>query len=170
MNELYRDKNWLYQKYWDEKLSTYEIVKICKVSNHLILHWMRKFNIPRRKAGGTKLPYEEASFNTLYSHYKSEAKKRGLKFNLTKEQFRCLTKQNCYYCGVEPKQVVNNLARYNGVYVHNGIDRVDNNEGYVITNCVPCCKHCNWAKHTFTTEEFKQWIRRAYKHMEEYVV
>jgi hypothetical protein len=40
----------------------------------------------------------EASFNWLFKNYKQRAKDRGYTFELTREQFKTLTKQNCNYC------------------------------------------------------------------------
>lgn len=42
------------------------------------------------------LPDGETSFNALYASYSKSAKKRLLKFKLTREEFRKLTKQNCF--------------------------------------------------------------------------
>lgn len=46
--KLYKNKNWLYQKYWVEKLSMSEIGKIYGISDGAIWEWMKKFNIKRR--------------------------------------------------------------------------------------------------------------------------
>lgn len=48
MNGLYQDKEWLYKKYWEERLSRPKIAKLCNVSNNTILYYMRKYNIPHR--------------------------------------------------------------------------------------------------------------------------
>lgn len=50
----------------------------------------------------------------------------------------------------------------NGAYTYNGIDRVDNNKGYTITNSVPCCKDCNFAKRDMTHDEFIAWVTRVF--------
>lgn len=75
--------------------------------------------------------------------YKSAAKKRGLEFDLTVEQFEEITSQVCYYCGeyAEGKEYC-------------GIDRIDNGVAYVLDNCVPCCAMCNAWKSDLTLEEF----------------
>ena len=44
----YKDKNWLYQKYWKEECSMNELGKICGVDKTTIKYWMIKFNIPYR--------------------------------------------------------------------------------------------------------------------------
>lgn len=52
--------------------------------------------------------------------------------------------------------------RMNGEFISNGIDRIDNNRGYVKENCVPCCKTCNYAKRKMDLLTFKEWARRLY--------
>jgi len=46
--KLYKNKNWLKQKYINEKLTLNNIAKICKVNLITIRYWMIKFNIPIR--------------------------------------------------------------------------------------------------------------------------
>lgn len=109
------------------------------------------------------LPSGEAAFHALINRMKGTAKRRGIKWDLTKEQIRRLTKQPCFYCGVEPAQICSPKT-YNGAYIYNGLDRINNECGYEINNLVPCCKSCNRAKSTKTTEEFKAWAVRLYEH------
>ena len=82
-------------------------------------------------------------------------------FELTKEDFRALTKSNCYYCGQPPSQIVKAGNGVNGEYLYSGIDRVNNDLGYAISNVRPCCKQCNIAKGILTEAEFYAWIRRV---------
>lgn len=77
--------------------------------------------------------------NKNIEKYISESQKRGIEFNLTKEQFTTLIDGNCFYCGNK-----------NG----GGIDRINSNEMYIITNCVSCCKTCNVMKLDFTKDQF----------------
>ncbi|MCK9370790.1 hypothetical protein M0R04_12845 [Candidatus Dojkabacteria bacterium] len=111
------------------------------------------------------LPYGEANFNGLFYSYKKSAQARGIEFNLTKEQFKILTKQDCYYCGIEPLQTYSNgnpgKWRY-GLWIYNGIDRKDESIGYEIDNCVPCCKKCNYAKQGMTDIEFLEHVIKIY--------
>jgi deoxycytidylate deaminase len=48
--------------------------------------------------------------------------------------------QPCIYCG---KQITTA-----------GIDRIDNNVGYTIDNCVACCRVCNWMKMQMDVDEW----------------
>ena len=49
MNRLYRNKEWLRQKYEVECLSIREIARLCGVSHNLIWKYLQRFNIKRRK-------------------------------------------------------------------------------------------------------------------------
>lgn len=95
----------------------------------------------------------EASFNRVFRFYKSNSKRKGLEFNITKEDFKILTSKNCIYCGIEPKQFFKRKDDY-GLYVYNGLDRLDNFEGYTINNVMPCCTICNRAKSNMTQNDF----------------
>ena len=95
----------------------------------------------------------KGGFNTLYNTYRFMAKKRNLEFQLTKEEFAELTKENYWYCGRPPSQIrKNHKAR--DYYLYNGIDRVDNSKGYVSNNCTPCCGMCNKMKNAYSGEDF----------------
>ena len=45
MDKLYKNKDWLYQKYIVEKLNPYQIAKLCKSNHKTIRIWLKKFNI-----------------------------------------------------------------------------------------------------------------------------
>lgn len=95
-------------------------------------------------------PDGEAAFHNIYLSYKINcAKKRNLIFDLTKEQFKILIDNDCYYCNKEPSQIKKSKFSF---YKYNGIDRVDNSKGYTIDNCVSCCKQCNSLKSGITKE------------------
>jgi len=93
----------------------------------------------------------------LYNQYKKGSIKRGYKFELTLNDFNKIIKENCFYCGIEPKQNYHKKGMRYGI-IYNGIDRQDNNIGYDLDNCVPCCKFCNLAKSRFSLDEFIEWI------------
>ena len=75
-----------------------------------------------------------------YQKYKDNAKKRNYCFYLTFKQFVSFWQKSCYYCGSEIKTI--------------GINRKDNNVGYILENCVPCCWSCNKFKRNKSTEHF----------------
>lgn len=71
------------------------------------------------------------------------AEKRGYEFRLSVEQYDAITFGDCYLCG-----------KQNSETHSNGIDRVDNDEGYIFDNCKPCCVHCNRLKKGASLTEF----------------
>lgn len=107
----------------------------------------------------------EASFNRYYKQYQNNAKKNNRTWALTKKQFKKLTQGNCYYCGTKPNHQYNPIKTPRGSYVCNGIDRVDNNKGYILSNCVSCCKMCNCAKRDYTLEKFIGWLKVVCEHL-----
>lgn len=109
-----------------------------------------------------KFPLGEAAFNNLYITYQRNAKIRGCEFNLSKDKFRELTSSECYYCGGLPKRE-HKTASSNGGYVYNGIDRLDNSQGYILDNCVPCCTKCNDWKKAGTQQEFLDHTIKIYE-------
>jgi hypothetical protein len=86
----------------------------------------------------------------MYSHYKASAKGSGREFDLSFQEFTDLINSSCTYCGTVPAL---------------GVDRMDNDVGYVVTNCVACCAICNRRKGTVIREEFEDWILRAALHL-----
>lgn len=99
--------------------------------------------------------------NGLYSKYKREALKRNLEFKLTKDELISLSKRNCNYCNIEPLQKYYKKTNSDKL-LYNGIDRVNNEKGYLLENCVPCCIKCNTAKNNLSLEEFKSLISKIY--------
>lgn len=93
--------------------------------------------------------------------YKTNAKKRGLCFELTKQVFDKMIESPCHFCGKTETNFTHAYKRGYGEerYFHNGVDRLDNEKGYTIANSVPCCKYCNHMKWNLS---FKEWI----EHME----
>lgn len=105
-----------------------------------------------------------ASFNATYNDYIYSSKEREIDFFITKEEFKMLTSKNCYYCERPPSSHRTKKETYNGDYIYNGLDRVDNSKPYILDNVVPCCKICNYAKGNMSVDEFFKWIISVYKH------
>jgi len=80
--------------------------------------------------------------HVIWNHYVKGAKKRGIHFGLTKTQFEELIKKPCYYCTYQKQGEVN------------GVDRLDNQKGYIDHNVVPCCEPCNLMKGPQHPQEF----------------
>ena len=108
-----------------------------------------------------KLEKGESSFNSLLRVYKRGATKRGLDFTISSDEFRKITKQDCYYCGENPSNIKTGKTHY-GEYIYNGVDRVDNAVGYVDGNCVSCCEFCNRMKMNHSVADFFKKIKKIY--------
>lgn len=73
----------------------------------------------------------------------------------------------CFYCNDPPSLITEGSNRRNkehARYVRNGLDRIDNNTGYLLSNLVTCCKNCNYAKKDLSQDVFYAWLARAYLH------
>lgn len=102
--------------------------------------------------------------NNLISIYKSNARKRGVSFDLTYVQFETLVDGECYFCG----DIGGNTLRKRGYddYSYNGIDRVDNSVGYSPSNCISCCSWCNRAKNNGTLANFVDKCKKTVSRIE----
>lgn len=93
------------------------------------------------------------------------------------EEFLELTQMKCYYCAQAPYRVrnyfqyrkteVSQYAKDNGDFIFNGLDRLDNNGTHSRNNVVTCCWECNDRKSDSSKEEFLNWIRKVYLHLEQ---
>lgn len=126
---------------------------------------------------GCTKPCPKASYDSLYRkyyrsyQYGSKRKTNTYDFLLTFEEYLSLVKLPCYYCGQEPydiKYLYNRKSkRDKSLDIStkiNGIDRVDNSIGYVLENCVACCKMCNLMKLDNSESNFLKQIKLIYEH------
>jgi hypothetical protein len=109
------------------------------------------------------LPDGIAVRNVVIRRYKTNAKQRGLSFALTAEQMANLFASPCHYCGAPPGTTTTVKGRQ-GSFTYTGIDRLDNAEGYIPENVVPCCQECNYRKGAQSYEDFLGWVERVYQH------
>lgn len=109
------------------------------------------------------------TFVSLLSAYKRNAKNTNREFLLTNEEFKELVLSDCYYCGKKPSQITKNYS--NGVMIYNGIDRIDNLQGYVSGNVRACCTMCNYIKNKNSKVEFLSMVKTIYEnmHLESYI-
>ena len=112
-----------------------------------------------RQCSGVNARSGRAVFNTVFGEYQRNARKRHLSWCLTEDDFTRLTQSDCYYCGDPPSKVRTKEHCY-GTYVCNGIDRLDNEQGYSIDNCVPCCETCNRMKMALNVNTFLVQVSR----------
>lgn len=83
-----------------------------------------------------------------WKKYARDAKKRGIEFDLSEEEFASFSETSCFYCGNDIDKI--------------RLDRIDNNLGYNILNVVSCCRLCNLFKYTLTEEVFLKHVEEIY--------
>jgi hypothetical protein len=86
-----------------------------------------------------------------YLEYRNSALSRNYIFELTREQFDSLIKENCYICGKISNEVHTN-----------GIDRFDNDIGYTIENANSCCGECNFMKNDMEYDKFFEQLKKIF--------
>lgn len=114
------------------------------------------YNSERAALNGLTIK-EPIPYGTVFNRIKCQARKRGLVFNINRDQFEKLVTGNCYLCGTPPATLWKKQAKKNPLardLIYNGIDRIDNKIGYEIENCRTCCWTCNIMKRTQTIEDF----------------
>ncbi len=125
----------------------------------------------------------EAIFRKLFA---DKIIKRGNSFKTSKygktpqddrrilfEEYVKLALSPCYYCGLEwslkARDNHGNSRKYclsDTVVYHNGIDRINSEVQYSISNCVACCTRCNTAKNAMSQRQFYEWIKKIYTHLD----
>jgi hypothetical protein len=142
---------------------TYARTHSLKTGKHKSCGCLMKESVAKRFT----LPDNQGLINELYKNYKSSAINRGYEFLLSKENFKNLIFNNCYYCGSEPLKNIS-LSRRRKIIIndfkYNGIDRLNNETGYTLENVVSCCYICNNAKNILTEKEFLEWIEKIYSY------
>lgn len=82
--------------------------------------------------------------------YQKRAEVKRLEFALSEDDFFQIKNAPCHYC--------NKKVSYRHT---NGVDRKNNKQGYIITNCVPCCSECNQMKAEIDIDEFIEHCKRV---------
>ena len=79
MNKLYQNKEWLYDRYVNEKKSIKQIAEICKIMPSTIRGWLKKLDIPYRSQG--------EAFHLIRANH-CELSKEAIKFEIELMAFK----------------------------------------------------------------------------------
>lgn len=90
------------------------------------------------------------SLEAHYKIYQRSARLKKLKFEFSEEEFKELVSGNCYYCNIIDEKGFN------------GIDRMNQQVGYIQSNGVSCCAMCNWMKGSLDSATFIKRTRHIY--------
>lgn len=101
---------------------------------------LKHYHANKAKYGKMQSTYRR-TVNGLFNKAKSQAVDRNLSWSITLEQYKNLRDQNCSYCSqpLPPAGV--------------GLDRINSDKGYVLSNVVPCCSMCNSVKMHFSIKQ-----------------
>lgn len=88
-----------------------------------------------------------------FAWYQNQAKKRKIDFKIEYYEFIQYWQKPCHYCG----GIINTI----------GLDRSDNNLGYVSNNIVACCEICNSMKSDYTLVSFLAQVSKIEKYLKE---
>lgn len=115
-----------------------------------------RIELNRKQAKNRRKEGISAPLARMIRSYKWNAEKRGLEFLLSSKEFLFIILQNCHYCKTKPQQFLKTIRNDDkeNILVYNGIDRKNNDKGYNIENCVPCCGQCNRMKSSMNYSEF----------------
>ena len=104
----------------------------------------------------------------LMRGYRGRDRARGMRMELSFEEFKALLLSPCVYCGTEAKDGMKTR------YIHrwherwflfrNTIDRIDSAKGYAPGNCVPCCFPCSHFKSDQSVLNWLRWIHKIAAH------
>lgn len=87
--------------------------------------------------------------------YKYGTRSAVKKFRISNAFAFQLFQSPCFYCG----------EFSDNEFGLNGIDRIENEDNYTITNVISCCTMCNVAKHYHSTKFFLDKVRKINLHL-----
>jgi hypothetical protein len=88
-------------------------------------------------------------YQEKYKEYKNRAKRGGIMFTITFEQFYLAVTSGCYICDLDGKT---NII---------GVDRLNPKKGYTYLNIGGCCWNCNRMKSNMAPKEFMEYLNRV---------
>ena len=125
--------------------STY--IFICSSNNCINEIKCKPYYLPRHSGKCIKCSHRKEEYRHLFNKVRSSAKNENKAFSLSFDDFKQICKNSkCHYC--LDKVQINPFCYENGKYTSSiyGIDRKNNDIGYIKENCVFCCTKCNIGK------------------------
>lgn len=119
--------------------------------------WKFLSNLSSHKSQGCRKCILTTAQHKTYLSVVRGAASKSREWNITEDQWVEIANKNCIYCDQEPSNMISAIG-----YKYSGLDRIDSNVGYRLTNVVPCCIVCNRAKSNLPVVEFEKWIKRVY--------
>ena len=105
----------------------------------------------RSKCKSCEIVYRKLNLKAKkFIEYKGNAKRRGIEFRLSKQEFESFWQKPCEYCGDN----INTI----------GLDRIDSSECYNVSNIKVCCEICNKMKMALSKEIFINHCQKVAEH------
>jgi hypothetical protein len=168
------------------KISAYTVIGVERVGNKNLLkvqcnkcgkiHIKSKDLVENLKSDGCndctaqrgikKGDFFDRFYKTFKIKIEGEKRRREVKFELTKEEFKDIITSNCYYCGSKPeiRKWIFNIFKKE-TKPTNGLDKIDPTGHYTADNVVPCCPMCNFIKSDYSQKDFLNQIEKIHKHL-----
>jgi hypothetical protein len=120
-----------------------------EIESRLIAHKIeiKEYLRKKRKDVGLKRESYKMILPVKYRNYMMRANAKGLKFDISIEEFNDIIEKDCNYCG-------SNLSV--------SVDRIISKMGYIKTNIQPLCSKCNMMKYVYSEEDFLKHVARIY--------
>lgn len=135
-----------------------------------------------KKTDHKRIDGDKQALKNYLAAYKSGARNRKLQWCLTDSDFSAFVSKNCHYCGEKPRPYLISRDKYlqnclalnidpdiefaeQKVIMVNGVDRLDNDVGYLLENCVSCCPMCNKMKGSLPLDAWIKWLKRISCHL-----
>lgn len=106
----------------------------------------------------------EGNRRAVIRKYKRHAFQGGREWRLEDDEAVSLFESNCHYCGSPPSNAHHWKDKRRRGYDYSGIDRINNELGYIPGNVVACCRVCNFAKGSTSYADFVAWAKRIGRH------
>lgn len=159
------------QNHWCVECDCSQKTKAIKTTSELINGYSKSCGCVSKNELSKRMKKKpgEAAFNKILNGYRQSARKRQMGFFLTRDEFYRLCVGACFYCGAPPANISKTPG---GIFVYNGVDRVDNDGDYETNNCVSCCSKCNFLKKNtplFIAKKMIDFIKAhntSYEHIE----
>jgi len=133
-NELQKEKG--YYKEWRKKQLEERPEEYRQHNNQVHGAW-------RSENAEHSAKWYRTNVNPRLDALKRAAITRGIEWHLSDEEAKSMLISPCVYCDHLDLEVR-----------VNGIDRLDSSKPYIIENCRPCCKDCNYMKGTYDPVTF----------------
>jgi hypothetical protein len=98
----------------------------------------------------------DTPFGAMLARYQAAARREGLSWELTSDEFRQLAQRDCHFCNTAPGVLSDSDF--------NEVGRVGNASGFTADNSIPCCQICARGLAASSYAEHLEWLHRVAAH------